>query len=586
MEKTRCATAIINALEALGTEIAFVYNGHGNWALLDAIAYESGIKGVACRGEDQAVHMADGYYRSGAGAGIPLVCTSVGPGNMNIASALATAFFESSGMLVLAGAGSTHWLEQGGIEEFYRYAPDEWIQTVKAYTKKAVMVSRPDTAVDTVLRAYKTAVTGRPGPVVVQLPFDIQHSDVVAGDLSQARQMVEVRPPGPDPSAIEAAAKLIAASERPLVFVSGGIRHAKAHEALETLVERFGLPVGTTAMGKGAYPEDKPLCLGAVGRAGTGHANQAAQECDLLLAIGTHFSDVDTGGWTLFDIPGGTKLVHIDIDVGEIARVYPTEIGIVSDARLALLPLIEKLDGLSLAPERWQSWRAEIAGWWADWEQEVAPSRTEATSPLTYAYVCHNVSEALGKLAPEASVFVDTGHLLSFAPPFFKTVTPHFHHCGFFHKMGWSLPAALGARLARPDHPAIAVLGDGSFVFANSVLATAYELDITVIAILLNNKSLQIERELMERLYGRRAFVDYTDARTGEMWGPDFLKIAEAMGAGATKVDTPEALIPALEEALASGVSHVIDVEIDVTTPGYRSVWYPYPNDFWAAKDG
>ncbi len=186
MAKMRCASAMIKALEAIGTEVAFVYNGHGNWALLDAIAHESKIRGFACRGEDQAVHMADGYYRSQRRGPLAVVATSVGPGNMNIAPALANAFFESSALLVLAGAGATHWYDRGGIEEFYRYAPDEFIQTVKTYTKKALVISRPDTAVEMLLRACKTAVSDRPGPVVVQVPFDIQHSEVEFSGLAEA----------------------------------------------------------------------------------------------------------------------------------------------------------------------------------------------------------------------------------------------------------------------------------------------------------------------------------------------------------------------------------------------------------------
>ncbi len=582
--KMRCATAIIKALEALGTEVAFAYNGHGNWALLDAIEFESGIRGIACRGEDQAVHMADGYARARKGP-IPVVCTSVGPGNMNIAPALANAFFESSPMLILAGGGSTHWLDRGGIEEFYRYGPDEWIQTVKTYTKKAVGISRPDTAVDMVLRAYKAAITGRPGPVVLQVPFDIQHSEVmIDDDLSAIRRLVDVHPPGPDADGIAEAAELIAAAKKPLVFVSGGVRHAAANRELATLVEEFGLPVGTTTMGKGAYPENKPLSVGCIGRSGAGHANRAAKECDLLIAIGTHFSDIDTGGWTLFDIPGKTRLIHIDIDPDEISRVYPTDVGIYSDARLALTALLAALRDLKPDAKRLKPWREEIDKWRGEWEQSVAPIRNEGTSPLRYGYVCHQVGALLNESFPDTTLFVDTGHLLSFAPPFLEQRLPNFFHCGFFHRMGWSLPAALGAKVARPDAPAVVLMGDGSFLFSNTALATAREYDAPVVVLVMNNGSLQIERELMQRKYGRSAFVDYKVEETGEMWSPDYGKIADAMGAETTRVTTPEALVPAVRAALESGKTHVIDVAIDLNLEGYRSVWYPYPDDFWTPR--
>ena len=351
---------------------------------------------------------------------IPVVCTSVGPGNMNIAPALANAFFESSPMLVLAGGGSTHWQDRGGIEEFYRFGPDEWIQSVKTYSKKAVMISRPDTAVDMMMRAYKTAVTGRPGPVVLQVPFDIQHSETVLPDLESVRRMVDIHPPGPDAAGIREAAKLIAGAKRPLIFVSGGVRHAAANAQLAELVERFGIPIATTTMGKGAYPENKPLSVGCVGRSGGVHANRAAGECDVLIAIGTHFSDVDTGGWSIFNIPGQTRLIHIDIDPEEIARNYPTEVGIFSDAKLALDALIDDLKSLGVEAGQFGDWRNDIDIWRAAWREDVAGLRTEATSPLRYSYVCDTVGTVISNRFPDSSVFVDTGHLLSFAPAFLE----------------------------------------------------------------------------------------------------------------------------------------------------------------------
>lgn len=585
MTKIRCATALIKTLEAIGTKTAFVYNGHGNWAMLDAIKHESQIHGIMCRGEEQAVHMADGYYRARYKGPLAVVSTSVGPGNMNVASALANAFFESSALLVLAGAGSTHWSDRGGIEEFYRYAPDEWIQSVKVYTKKALVINRPDTAVDMLLRAYKTATTGRPGPVVVQVPFDIQHSVTEFKEGSDLKQWVSVHPPGPDMAGVREAAKLISKAERPLVLVSTGIHRAEAFDELAILLEGFGLPLVTTTMGKGAYPEDRPLCLGPIGRSGAGYANQAARECDLLLAIGTHFTDVDTGGWTLFDIPSKTRLVHIDIDSSEIARVYPTEIGIISDAKLALKHLIEELKSTNLGTDRWAGWRAVLDERKDAWERDVASMRDSEQSPLHYARLCHEVSKFVNESYPEASVFVDTGHLLSFAPPFYKVLKPKFHHNGFFHHMGWSLGAAFGALIAHPAQPAIALMGDGSFLFSCTTMATAYECDVPLIAVVLNNQSLQIERELMEKHYGRTAFVDFLKQSTKEPWNPDLLAMAAAMGARGRKVKAPRELGPAVKEAFTSGVPYVIDVDIDVAAPGYRDVWYPYPSNFWTPRE-
>ena len=278
-------------------------------------------------------------------------------------------------------------------------------------------------------------------------------------------------------------------------------------------------------------------------------------------------------------------MIHIDIDSSEIGRAYPPEVGIVSDAKLALEQLVEEMKSLDVKPDRWASWRAELQGWKKEWEESVAAIRNSEQSPLGYGRVCHEVSRLLNESYPEASVLVDTGHLLSYAPGFYKVLQPTFQHCGFFHRMGWSLPAALGTRVARPEHPVVALIGDGSFLFTSSTLATAYEYDIPVIAVVMNNRTLQIERELMNRLYGRVSFCDFQKQSSGEPWNPDLLGIARAMGAGAKKVKTPTELVPAMKEALEAKTSYVLDVEIDAKTPGYRSVWYPYPNNFWTPKE-
>jgi len=227
MGQVTVARAFAAVLERMGTEYVFGVNGHGNWAMLDAVVHETGIRGIPARAEDQALQMADGYWRMRRQAPLPIVMTSVGPGNMNILSALATAFYESVALVVLAGSGSTHWFDRGGIEEAYRYAPEEWIQVLRPVCKKAVLVNRPDTAVDMLLRAYQTALSGRPGPVVLQVPFDIQHTPI-DDRLPDPRPWMTPHPPAPDPAGVEAATALLAHAERPLVVVGSGVHNARA----------------------------------------------------------------------------------------------------------------------------------------------------------------------------------------------------------------------------------------------------------------------------------------------------------------------------------------------------------------------
>ncbi len=576
--KMRVATAIAKFLESAGTEYMFGYNGHGNWALLDAFVYETKVKGVACRSEDQAVHMADGYWRMKRQPPMAIVTTSVGPGNSNITSAIANAFFESSALMVLAGAGATQWADRGAIEEFYRYAPDEWVLSLKPMVKKAAVVNRPDTALDTIMRAYKTAVTGRPGPVVVQIPFDIQHTEIEISALPDPKLWLAMSPSGPDPAAIERAADLIAQAERPVVVVGSGVHNARAWDELKAFAEGSNLPVEMTATGKGSLPESHPLSLGSVGRAGTGHANQAARECDLLVGIGTRFGDIDTGGWTLHKIPSATKLIHIDVDSSEIARVYATEIGIVSDAKLALAALNASLKQRKVKDHK--GWLGQIAGWKKEWEKQVEPMIRSDASPLHYGRVLDDASAVIREFDPQASILFDTGHCLSFGPPFLKTDSRFVAHCGFYHRMGWSLPSGVGAKLARPDHAAVVFMGDGSFLMTGTTLATAVEYDIPLVVVVFDNCTLQCERELMLKNYGRTSFCDYTLQATGEPWNPDLVKWASAMGACARRITRPEEIIPAVREALESKRPFVIDAAIDMDCAGYRSIYYPYPRDF------
>ena len=576
MGQPTVARAFADVFERMGTEYVFGVNGHGNWAMLDAVVHETGIRGIPARAEDQALQMADGYWRIRRQAPLPIVMTSVGPGNMNILSALATAFYESVALVVLAGSGSTHWFDRGGIEEAYRYAPEEWIQVVRPVCKKAVLISRPDTAVDMLLRAYQTALSGRPGPVVLQLPFDIQHTPI-DDRLPDPRPWMTPHPPAPDPAGVEAAAALLAHAERPLVVVGSGVHNARAWAELLRFAEAADAPVATTATGKGAFPEAHRLALGCIGRAGTGHANEAARRSDVLVAVGTHLSDVDTGGWTLFDIPARTRLVHLDIDPSELGRTYPTEVALTCDARLGLAAL-----AAAVSPGAGRSaWHRELAAFRQTWETSVAGLRTSDVAPLHYARICHDTGEVVAAVEPEMPVFFDTGHLLSFGPPFLAASSRNVAHCGFFHRMGWSASAILGASLARGGSRALALIGDGSFMMGGTAVVTAVEQDLPLVWVVLNNRSLQIERELMQRLYGRTAFCDYRLTKTGELWNPDFCKWAEAMGARATKIRTAAEFAPALRRALEGRAPHVLDVDVNLDVEGYRAIWYKYPRNFF-----
>lgn len=572
------SVAIARLLEKMGTEVVFGLNGHGNWGLLDALVYETKIECIGARMEDQAVELADGYWRYKRGAPLPIVTTSVGPGNANIMPAVATAYYESIGMLVLAGVGATHWFDRGGIEEAYRNGPEDYTGAMRPICKKAMMATRPDTCIDMFLRAYKTALSGRPGPVIMAIPFDIQHALIPEDSLPDPTPYMRVRRPGPDIEGVAEAVALMKKARRPLVVFGSGIANSGAHQALLEFAEATGTPVVATSAGKAAFPEKHRLSAGCVGRAGTLHGNYMARNSDLIIGIGTHFTDIDTGGWTLFDIPGKAKLIHVDIDDNELGRAYPTQVALNSDARLALQAFTRAAKEAGVQENK--EWTAELDRERAAFNEAVKPLRTSSISPLHYARVCEDVSQVIEDKCPEMAVFFDTGHMLSFGPPFVRASSRNVYHSSFMHRMGWSASAAVGASWASGGKPAVALMGDGAFIMRATVMLTAVEQKLPVIAVVFDNKSLQIEREAMLKIYGRESLCDTRRKGEKELWGPDFAKMAEGMGCVGIRVEKAEEFKPAFEKALASGVATVISVATEIETPQYRSAWYPYPKNF------
>jgi acetolactate synthase-1/2/3 large subunit len=582
MGQITVARAITRLLEQMGTEVAFGLNGHGNWALLDALVHDSSIRTVAVRSEDHAIELADGYWRRKRKAPLPIVTTSVGPGNMNTVPPIATAYYESIGMVVLAGVGATHWFDRGGIEEFYRHGPEDWVAILRPITKKAFTATRPDTTVDMFLRAYQTALSGRPGPVVMAIPFDIQNT-LIPDDLPDPTPYTIHHPPAPDPDGVREAIEVLKSAERPLVVVGSGVANSGAWDALLEFAEATGTPVAVTPSGKAAFPENHRLSLGCIGRAGTGQGNHAARRADVVIGVGTHFTDIDTGAWTLFDIPNSAKLIHFDIDTSELGRAYPTSVAMTSDARLGLEALTSAARGATIV-ER-SGWTSELVATRNSWVEETGYMRSSDIAPIHYARVTWDTGEVVAAKCPEASIHFDTGNMLSFGPSFLPASSRHVVHSGFMHRMGWSAASVLGASIAGGDCPAVALLGDGAFLMRATVVPTAVELSLPIVWVVMDNRSLQIERETMLRLYGRESMCDYRKVGEDELWGPDYAAMAIAMGAEGITIRKPDEYKLALEKALESGRPTVISVDTELETPQYRAIWYPYPSDYretWA----
>ncbi|MEW6441943.1 MAG: thiamine pyrophosphate-binding protein [bacterium] len=582
--RTHVAHAIVKFLEKAGVEVAFGYNGHGNWALLDAVAHESGIRGIKANAEDTAVHMADCFWRMRRKAPLPVVLTTVGPGNMNICAALANAFYESSAMLILAGAGPTQWMDRGSFEECYRYGSEEFIQVVKPICKKAVLAMRPDTALEIVVRAYKEALSGRPGPVVVQLPFDVQHTPIDLEEIPAPDLWTRIHPPGPDPLAVSRSVEILKQARRPLLLAGSGVHNAGAAKVFRGLAEAYGIPAGTTFSGKGALAEDHPLSVGTIDPSGTRHGWQAARECDVLVAAGVRFQDFNTLAWNLYPIPGRARLIHIDIDPIELSRNYPAEVAILSDARLGLEALVRELAGTGLGEGAFEEWRNRIAGWRAAWIAEAEGLIAGTGERMSNARLLHDACEVVREVDPDTSVLFDTGNMLLNAPAFYRATSVYTAtNNGHFARMGWSCGGALGARLANPDHPSLAFIGDGSFMMTGLAISTAVEHDIPAVWVILNNRTIGIEREAMEMIYKRSSFCDMQRGKTREPYTPDYVKMASSMGVEGRKVTSPDGFRPALREALRSGAPFVLDVDVDAADKGHRIAMLPMPFD-WRRK--
>lgn len=571
MEKVTVAQAIAKLLKKIGTERYYLYNGHSNWGMLDALEYDVHIQGIRTRHECHAIHMADGEWRVRRKLPIPVTCTTTGPGNYNTVAAISEAYFDSSAILCIMCGGPTKWYERGGIQENYRRGPEQFIKIMEPITKKAVHVVRPDTAIQQFMMCYKTAFTGRPGPVVYYIPMDVLNTKIEI-EIPDLEAWINVMPPAPSPEGLKRAAELIKKAKRPYCFVSTGVNNARAWEELQEFAEKLQIPVGCSIGAKGALPEDHLMSVGVCDRAGTGQAVYAAVNSDLLIGIGTHFNDLNTAGWSFYDIPNKQKLIHIDIDDTELCRVYPTEVAIVADAKLGLRGLIDTWSKSGYKRQGVAEWMKEINDEKVRWEkEEKMPLANSNLAPLHYARIVSDASEVINAFDPQTTMLFDTGNVMNFMSAFLKLNHHFFETCNQqFGQMGFAAPASIGAKLGRPDHPVVAFSGDQSFVMNGLCMATATEYGLKgLVLIVLNNRTIQCETEGAKARFGRTVGDCYRIEETKEFWNPDFELMGKAMKMEVFKVSKPGEFKPAMKAALASGKLCLIDVDTDNTQLRY-----------------
>ncbi|MCU0505523.1 MAG: thiamine pyrophosphate-binding protein [Chloroflexi bacterium] len=534
--------------------------GHGDMGLFDAFKErEDRIRVLQVRHEQSAAHIADGYYRV---ARQPLVViTSIGPGAVNTAMGVATAYVDSMAMVVVTGGAQTYMKGRGVLQELERAHEDDFPSIMRPITKESWSVEHVSHLPEVLHRAFKVATTGRPGPVHIQIPMDVQSE---AADV-EIPEPAEHRPFGrimPDPEAVERAVDVILASRRPIILAGGGIIGAGASDGLLRFAEAIGAPVVTTMMGKGAFPEDHHLSAEHTGANGTLVGNHLSRNADLVIAIGARFAEQTSSSFVpgaSFSIPPG-KVVHVDIDAREIGKNYPTEVGIVADARSALDALDAALARRLAGPVPRPEYLAEIAEWKAKWRRAIEerwPDDRISTSSF--------FGSLRRFLDRDAITVVSAGHpQIQLFQEFPAYVPGASITTGGYSSMGFTIPAAIGAKLAAPGRQVVGIAGDGDFLMTIQELAVAVENRIPVVYTVMNNSGWVSIRDFQRGMFGedRPMAVDFVHHDSGDQYTVDFQKIGEAFGCHSERITDPGEVDEALGRAFASGRPALLEVMV------------------------
>jgi acetolactate synthase-1/2/3 large subunit len=574
------AQLLVDMLVSEGMPYIVGIPGHGNLPLVDALRQRRDqIRVIMPRHEQAAVHMADGYYRA---CGKPLaVYTSIGAGALNTPIGLATAYVDSIPVLLLIGETHTYMRGVGVLQEIERQRWSDLYRALEPVVKRSWHIDHARQLPRAVSQAFNAMCTGRPGPTVITLPMDVQAQAV---DERLKANSQEHRPhdrPSGDTAAIQAAAQLLAGAQRPVIICGGGVTLSRAGAELLALAEHLGCAVVSTMQGKSAFPEDHPLYAWHMGTNATTCGNHMTRNADVLLAVGVRFADKATCSYKpgeTFSIPP-SRLIHIDIDPNEIGKNYPVEIGIVADAKAALTALVEAVQAQSPARDWAQSaYTQEIGAQVAAWKASYNQQAQAEDAPPMMGYV---LKELRALLPQDAIVLTSSGNVQAQAFQEMAFTQPHTYlAAGGFSTMGWSYPAAMGAKLARPNVPVVALVGDGDFLMTIQELATAVQYNIPVVAVVLNNQGWQAIRDLQwiafddESNYG--TMFEHTDAPVS----PNIAEVARGFGAYGVRVEKPSEVAPAIQQAIESGRPAVVEVMIDMnfgTSGGQGTGWWDVP---------
>ncbi len=559
--------------------------GHGNVGILDPLhEVRDRIKLVSPRHEQCAGHMADGYFRVKHQPVATL--TSTGPGSANLVMSLATALSDSSAFLAITSNVPTSQMNRGPFQEIYKHNQADFPSVIRPVVKRAFQPTRVDMLPLALRQGFDTMVTGRPGPVNIDIPYNVYQEEADV-EVPAASHVFGQHRPGASDADVAKALDMATEAMRPVIFIGHGATLAEAGPEITKLQQTYGIPVITSPNGMGCVPADDPLTLGFIGRNGAYPANQAGRHADLVITIGTRFDDRSSSSW----FPGyswnfpKTKLIHVDLDPQELGRNYPPTLGIIADAKVFAAQLLNAMGlreqrGASSLKKQYSEWRAEVEAWRQEWEAHVRPHFSARTTPLRPEFVV----DALQRVLPDDAILTcDSGvhhnWFMQFWKP--KRAQSMLNSWGY-SSMGFGVCSVLGAQLAAPERPCISVCGDGGFSMTPYVVATAVEYDLPCIWVVWNNFAWAAIRDIQMGMFGGRELgTAFYEKDKKKPYNPDFAAWARACGADGVTITKSEDLAGALQQAIRNKRPCVLDVHVDdKVKPPSTGTWQLPPTPF------
>lgn len=564
------AMYMAECLRQEGVTKVFGQCGHTNYALIDACR-RLGIEYVSFRHEQMAAHAADAYYR--VTHKLAVLNVHLSPGLTNALTGVATAAADSTPMVVITGNTPSYHHAREPHQGIRFHADASQGDIYRPICKRVWRVDDVKFLPDVMPRALNVAQTGRPGAVLLDIPMD-----VFSAHLDPPDQEMSSRRPGygrvaAPTDGVAEAAHLLTTAKSPAIFAGNGVLLSEAWDELRALAEAAGLPVATTLMAKGVFPEDHPLACGMTGIWGTRVANETTRSADVILAIGTAFGEADCSSWKpehTFSIPP-TKLIQVDVEPQEIGKIYPVEVGLVGDAKAVLRQLLDAVRGRTPTADVIQSRVADLDARRASWRKELADSQRDGGKPIHPARLLDEISRAV----PEDAIYVtDVGWNKNGAGQQLYARHPQtFLTSGGLATMGFAPAAAIGAKIGAPDRTVIGLVGDGGFLSVCGAMTTAVELGIPVVWIVFNNFCFSTIRTVGVTYFQNSYGTEFTTP-DGEPYNPDFPMMAKAFGVESARVDEPDDLPAALEKAIASDRPYLLEVRTRGDVPMPRTGYW------------